>query len=279
MKTKLLGVNLDNLSKIQATNAVLALLAKNTSSIITTSNIEFIILSRNDDDFRQILNHKASLNLIDGFGVIWAVYLMTTRKPKIAIIKQIYIVLQWLVTIIFMPITLKLSKKVVPEKISGSDFAWDIAKLSAKTNQRVFLLGYKLGMDTNSVHNASLKMITQIYGLKIVGVLNGTESISEEKQICETIKKSSADILMIGLGSPKQEKWLARNLSKTGCKIGVGLGGTFDFISGVQTRAPKIIQKLGFEWLYRLLQNPRRLHRQITTIPKFLFLILIERFK
>ena len=72
---------------------------------------------------------------------------------------------------------------------------------------------------------------------------------------------------------------MARNLKKTGAKIGIGIGGTFDFIAGIQKRAPIWIQKIGFEWFYRLVQNPRRFGRQIKTIPPYLFRVLLERYK
>jgi exopolysaccharide biosynthesis WecB/TagA/CpsF family protein len=84
--------------------------------------------------------------------------------------------------------------------------------------------------------------------VKIAGSHDGTGSIADEKDIIEIIKRSDADILLVGLGTPAQEKWLARNLSKTGCKIGIGLGGTFDFIAGNQKRAVFGLQTLTGPW-------------------------------
>ena len=278
MRTNLLGINLDSVPKNEAILRINHFFDKKTESLITTTNLEFIILARYDEEFKNIINKKASLNLIDGSGVVWGIGLTKSWKPKTAVLKEVYVTLQWLLSIIFMPISLIFFKKSV-EKVSGSDFALDIARFSAKKNKRLFLLGYRLGFDPNAVHNASLKLLTDIYNLKIVGAHSGTDSITEEKEIIEMIKKSAADILMVCFGSPRQEKWLARNLKKTGCKIGIGLGGTFDFISGVQKRSPKIIRDLGFEWLYRLFANPSRFRRQLNTIPKFLFLVLMARLK
>lgn len=278
-KYNLLGVELDAISKKMAIDKISRFFDQKTEKILTTSNVEFIILSRNDDEFRNILNKKSALNFIDGLGIVWAIGLLESWKPGLIIAKQLYVILQWLISIIFIPFSLLIFNKYVPEKISGSDFAWDIAKFAAINQKRLFLLGYKLGVDSNSAQKASLKLLTDIYNLKISGTHSGTDSVVEEKEICNLIKKSGSDILMVGFGSPRQEKWLLRNLKKTGCKIGIGLGGTFDFMAGIQKRAPHWVQKIGFEWLFRLFSNPRRLKRQLSTIPLFLFLILVERLK
>lgn len=279
IKYNLLGIKLDAIYKENALHEIGQFFNKKKASLLTTTNAEFIILSRDDEEFRNIINKKSSINFIDGFGIIWAIGLLKCWKPKLIIFKQLYIAVQWLLSILLMPISLLVFKKYVPEKISGSDFTWDLAKFAADNQKRVFLLGNKLGMDPNSAQKASLKLLTDIYNLKISGTHSGTDSVVEEKEIIEMIKKSDSDILMVGFGSPKQEKWLARNLKKTNCKIVIGLGGTFDFIAGIQKRAPRWVQKIGFEWLYRLFQNPRRFRRQISTLPVFLYLVLVERFK
>lgn len=279
IKFKFLGVNFDIITKHEALEKIDRFFQKNGESLITTTNVELLMNSTQDDDFRGILSNKSSLNLIDGSGIVWGIGLMHSWKPNIIIIKQIYITIQWFISILLMPLSLLIFKKVVPSKISGSDFAWDLARYAARKNKNLFLLGYKHGIDPDSARKASLKLITDIYNLKIVGTHSGTDSITEESKTINLIKNSSADILMVGFGSPKQEKWLARNLKKTNSKIGIGLGGTFDFIAGIQKRSPKWAQALGFEWLFRLFQNPRRINRQINTIPSYLFKVLLEKYK
>lgn len=268
----------DAIKKQEALIKLDAFFNKLTPSLVATTNVELLMLSRLDEEFKQILN-KSALNLVDGAGIIWGYGIYKSWRPKIIILKQIYVFIQWFLSILFLPFFLVYFKRYVPEKLSGSDFIWDIAKYAAKNNKSIFLFGYKLGLHPNVVEKTSLKLQTAVYNLKIAGTHSGTESIAEEKAICAQIKESEADIIMLGLGSPRQEKWLNRNLKKTGAKVGIGLGGTFDFIAGSQKRAPKFMQKTGFEWLWRVLQNPRRLKRLLSSLPKYAFLVLYQRFK
>jgi N-acetylglucosaminyldiphosphoundecaprenol N-acetyl-beta-D-mannosaminyltransferase len=277
MKINFLDIKLDSLTKHDAIDALDLLLQKNnSSSIFTTVNLEFVWQAEIDPEFKQILNTKAKINSVDGAGLILNYGLINAWKPKIPVIKQIYALVQWFFAYLFFPITVAIYRKYIPETISGSDFIWDVSRLSAKKGYRVFLLGYSKGLDPNVVEKVSLKLQTDISDLRICGVYSGTDSISEENKIVEIIKKSAADILLIGFGSPRQEKWLARNLAKTGCKVGMGIGGTFDFIAGAQKRAPKCIRRIGLEWFYRLTQNPKRIKRQMA-LPKIALRVLKER--
>jgi len=104
--------------------------------------------------------------------------------------------------------------------------------------------------------------------LKVVGISMGEPKYSRE-EVLESIKKSKADILLVAYGSPKQEKFIYNSLDKLGVKVAMGVGGTFDFIAGVQKRAPKWMQKLSLEWLYRLIREPKRFGRIWTAVVKF----------
>lgn len=275
---KFFDIKFDNIKKQDAVIKLDSFFNKSTASLITTTNVELLMLSQLDEEFKNILN-KSALNLVDGTGIIWGYGVVKSWKPNIIVIKHLYVLIHWILSLLFLPFFLLYFKKYIPEKISGSDYIWDIAKYAANNNKTIFLFGYKLGLDPNVVEKTSLKLQTAIYNLKISGTHSGTESIAEEKEICSLIKKSEADILILGLGSPRQEKWLHRNLKKTGAKIGIGLGGTFDFIAGAQKRAPKIVQKTGLEWFWRLCQNPRRFKRLLSSLPKYAFLVLFTRFK
>ncbi len=276
-KIEVFGVKLDAITKKDAIARVILHLSQKTPKLITTVNVEFIMRAQNDPEFKDILNN-ASLNLVDGHGVIWGAKILSSWKPKLIVLKEIYVTLQWFLSLLFYPIIIQFIKKPIPERIPGSEFIWDLAKIAAKEKKRLFLLGYKKGLDPNVVEKTSLKLQTEIYNLKISGTHSGTWSKDEENEIVNLIKKDASDILMVGFGAPNQEKWLSRNLRRSNAKIGIGLGGSFDFIANVQKRAPKFFQILGLESVYRVLRQPNRIFRQKNLVI-FIFKVLLDRLK
>lgn len=273
-KLQIFDIKLNALDRHQALENVAEFFNKKSPSLICTVNVEFVTRSFYDLEFKDILNHKSSLNIIDGAGIVWGVVILQSWRPNIPIIKYAYVILQWLVAIILYPVLVPLFTRKI-SKLSGSDFSVYLADWASKNHKTIFLLGNKYGLDPNVVEKAALEMQTKFYGLKIAGSHSGSADGQDEKTIIELIKKSGADILFCGFGSPSQEIWLAKNLNRTGCKIGIGLGGTFDFIAGVQRRAPRSFQIIGMEWLWRLLSNPRRLKR-LPTLIKFVLKILLS---
>lgn len=264
LKIKINAVRLD-----QAKTILLDLLKSNKKGLVCTPNTEFIIASRKDKEFRKILN-SAALNLPDGFGLLWAAKFNSLNSPSIPIAREIIIFLQWIATIIMIPFFPSFFRHPIPQRISGSDFIWTIAELAKENHYRIFLLG---GAPTVA-ERAALKLQTDIYGLKIAGV--SSQDPSESAEIIQAVNKAKTDILLVGFGAPKQEKWLNENLEKTCAKVGMGIGGTYDFIAGIKKRAPAWMRSLGLEWLYRLIKEPTRLGRQMA-LPKLLIIILINK--
>ena len=113
-------------------------------------------------------------------------------------------------------------------------------------------------------------------GLKIVGVHNGYFDEKEEKKIIQDIKKKAPSILLVGLGAPKQEKWIYDNIRLVGAKVAIGVGGSFDVMAGNVKRAPKIFRRLGLEWFHRLITQPTR-WRRMMRLPKFALTVLSTR--
>jgi N-acetylglucosaminyldiphosphoundecaprenol N-acetyl-beta-D-mannosaminyltransferase len=112
---------------------------------------------------------------------------------------------------------------------------------------------------------------------KIRGTQNG---FGDEKEALEKIKKAAPEILFIALGMPKQEKWIAKNLKKLpSVKLAIGVGGSFDFISGRTRRAPKPVQKIGMEWLWRTIIYPKRIKKTWRSVGVFSYLAIKEKFK
>ncbi|MEI8143684.1 MAG: WecB/TagA/CpsF family glycosyltransferase [Candidatus Berkelbacteria bacterium] len=269
-RVKILNISIDAVTSEEVLAKLAGFVEDDNKHIISTVNTEFIINAQKDEKFREVLNEKSSLNLADSFGVIWASWFENLPKPK-SILGKITICFTWLFSLISIPLWPNLYKKVVPEKISGSDFIWTLSKFAAKNHLKAFLFGG----GTTIAERTALKLQADIDGFRVVGVAEG-HPLPDTAEIIAAIKKTNADILYLAIGSPTQEKWLAENLEKTGCKIGIGLGGTFDFISGTKKRAPLWMQKSGLEWFYRLTQEPSRIKRQLA-LPNLAWQILIKK--
>lgn len=267
-----LDVKVDDITKTDAQEKLGELIERKGHSIICTPNVEFIVNAQSDEVLKKILNNESRLNLPDGYGVLWAAKYLSIKLPKERIVRIPLAILLWIFTLILLPLFVRLKKQPLTEKISGSDYIWDVARYAAQHNHKLFLLG---GAPTIAERTA-LKLQTDILNLKVGGVHSGRAD--EFEQIIESVNKSRSDILLVAFGAPKQEKWLSEHLKKTCCKIGIGLGGSFDFIAGTQKRAPRWIQNIGLEWLDRLTKDPGRLKRQ-TAIPKLIWLTLITKIK
>ena len=145
-----------------------------------------------------------------------------------------------------------------------------LCSMSSEKGYKIFLYGAK----EEVVKTAKKKLKEKYENIKIVGTMNGYEK--DEQKIIDAINKSNADIVFVALGSPKQENWILNNKEKINAKIFQGVGGSFDVISGNIKRAPKWMQKIGLEWLYRLIKEPKRIFRQIKLF-KFLGLVLFNQ--
>lgn len=164
----------------------------------------------------------------------------------------------------------KLNKGNIKTRITGIDLMYAICKASFNTNAGIFLYGSKEGI----AERAKLELEKQYNGINIVGTSSG---YVDESFVIEQINKSNATILFVGLGCPKQEEFIIRNMDKLkNIKIFMPVGGSFDVISGSLKRAPNWIIKMNLEWLYRLFQEPKRFFRQLNLI-KFLFLNIFRR--
>jgi len=153
----------------------------------------------------------------------------------------------------------------VKERITGIDIANELLKLGNKQKKSIYLFGSK-----QEVIDSMEKVLKESYpNLNLVGMSNGYEK--DKDKIFEKIVKTKPDIVLVALGIPLQEKLIYKHLDKFDKGIFVGVGGSFDVISGHKKRAPKIFIKLNLEWLYRILKEPKRLKRFYDSNVKFIF--------
>jgi N-acetylglucosaminyldiphosphoundecaprenol N-acetyl-beta-D-mannosaminyltransferase len=158
------------------------------------------------------------------------------------------------------------------ERVTGVDLIGPLVERSARSNDlRLFFFGGAPGI----AERAATMLRQQYPGAQIAGTCDGFFAPPQSATIAATIAASGANVLLVGLGSPKQEFWIDEFLAATKCGVAMGVGGSFDVMAGMVTRAPLIWQRTGLEWLYRLIQEPSRWRRQLA-LPRFAFAALRE---
>lgn len=202
---------------------------------VCTVNPEFVMIARQDVNFRHILT-RADLCVPDGVGLLWAARRL--GHP-------------------------------LPERVTGSDGVPIIAQRAAREGWKLFFLGAGPGV----AEKAAAILSEQNPGLQVVGIYEGSPAPEEEDDIVARVNASGADILLVAYGAPKQDAWIARNLPRLNVAMAMGIGGSFDFIAGVIPRAPVWMRNAGLEWLYRLYLQPSRIGRMMR-LPRFVLVFL-----
>ena len=205
---------------------------------VATVNPEFIAAAQDDPHFAQIIN-RAHLNLPDGQGLIWAARILGTP---------------------------------LKQRVTGVDTVLKLAELSSEKGYRPYLLGAADGVAAA----AARQLQVRFPGLDIAGTHAGSPLPEEDERLITEIRRTNAQLLFVAYGAPRQEKWIARNLTHLGVPLAMGVGGAFDFISGQANRAPHWVQRIGLEWLHRLIHQPWRWRRMLA-LPRFVLLVLRER--
>ena len=159
--------------------------------------------------------------------------------------------------------------KSLRERVSGVELVEMLCSLSPEKHYRLFFFGSAPGV----AEQAAEKMRLKYPGCEIVGTRNGFFTEKDNNDIIMQIQNAKPDILCVALGIPKQEMWISEHIQTLGVPICIGVGGTFDVLSGNVQRAPMWMRKLSIEWLHRLISNPRKIGK-VMTLPKFVMLIL-----
>lgn len=163
-----------------------------------------------------------------------------------------------------------------PPRCAGIDLMGLLCEMAAATGASVYLLGARQEV----VELTAERLLARYPGLRIAGLRNGYFTASEEAKVIQDIRASRADILFIGMSSPKKELLLKTHWSNLGVRVGMGVGGSFDVLSGQLPRAPRWVQLIAMEWLFRLLLEPRRLlWRYVRTNSIYLLLLAVTRIR
>jgi len=251
------GVPFDRVTHVEARDLILDFLGKDKQLFVTTPNPEFLVETTKTPKFKKVLG-KADLSVADGIGILWAstflskIPLERDTGGVFAALIRLWQAFYTLLQTLFVPQKIR---KILPERVCGSDLFLDLCE---KSSSKIFLLGAAPGVAEQT--KAVLKK--KFPNVKIVGTHAGTPQEKDEKVINNMINDSGTELLFVAYGSPRQEMWIDRNLSKMpSVKVAMGIGGSFDFVAGVQKRAPGIFRKLGLEWLWRLIREPKRFKR------------------
>lgn len=235
-KVNIMGVPIDRVTMEEALQKTINLLKENKCHAIYTPNPEIIMEAQKDGKLMKALIHS-SLIVPDGIGVVWASRIL--RGPKL------------------------------PERVAGYDLVQNLFRELSKTNYTFYFLGGAPG----TTKEAAKAMKEKYKGLKIIGTEHGYFKPEEEDKIIKGIQEAEPDILLVGLGAPKQEKFIEKYREILPVKVCIGVGGSFDGMTGKVKRAPQVFQKLGLEWFYRLITQPTRAKRMIR-LPIFAWNVL-----
>ena len=230
MRIDVLGVGFDSLTIEEAVTRAKALMTERRAAYVVTPNPEIVMACRERLETMQAVN-AADLVLPDGIGVIYGARILGTPLKT---------------------------------KLPGIDFIQALMADMAKEGKSVFLLGAQPGV----AEAAAEKLKAQYPGLAVVGTQDGY--FKDDAPVVEAVNAARPDLLLVCLGAPKQELWMQRNQSLLNVGLMAGLGGSLDVFAGNVRRAPKAFQRLGLEWLYRLMKEPKRIGRMMK-LPKFLF--------
>lgn len=242
MKVKLFNIEIDALSMRQTLDIVEDAVANDKHIHHTVVNAGKIVLMQEDKELEKSVNEADLINA-DGQAVVWAS---------------------------------KMLGSPLPERVSGIDLMEKLVKRSFEKGYRCYFLGAEEDVVSNLITLYKKKYSNNV----IAGYRNGYFKKSDEKSIAKVISQSNANILFVAITSPKKEIFL--NTYKKELKninFIMGVGGSFDVIAGKVNRAPKWMQDIGFEWLYRVIQEPRRMFmRYLVGNTKFIYLVLKEFF-
>ncbi len=229
VRIDIMGVGFDNVTLEEAVRTGSELAKGPGFTYVVTPNPEIVNCARQDESYRKVLN-EAGLVLPDGIGVIYAA---------------------------------KMLGRPLKSRVPGIDFASGLLGRMAKEGGRLFLLGAKPGV----AEQAADRLRAAYPGLMICGTHDGY--FQEDAPVVEQIRAAKADVVLVCLGFPRQEKWMAQHGPETGAHLMAGLGGALDVFAGNAKRAPKAWQNMNLEWAYRLVHEPQRIGR-MAKLPLFL---------
>lgn len=234
----ILGLSVHNVDMNATLNAIDAFVQNGAPHHIITADASMLVMAQDDPELRAIVAN-AELVTPDSVGVLWAAQ---RHQQKLR------------------------------ERVSGVEIVEKLCARSAQRGYRIYFLGAGPGV----AQQAAEKIQTRYPGAQVVGTRDGFFQPEDINGIVADIRASGADIVCVALGIPKQEKWIAAHRDRLGAAVLIGVGGTFDVLSGNVRRAPLWMQKARLEWLWRVISNPKKISK-VMLLPRFVRLVLTSK--
>jgi N-acetylglucosaminyldiphosphoundecaprenol N-acetyl-beta-D-mannosaminyltransferase len=235
---EILGVRVDDAGYDDLLSHIDAFVSSGKAHQIVTINAEMLVAAQRDASLARVLN-EAALNVADSVGVTMAARLLGTD---------------------------------LKERVTGSDGIYRLATHCARMGYRPFFLGAGPGV----AQETAARLVARNPDLQVAGWYAGSPQPEDEDEVIARVRKASPDLLLVAYGVPAEELWIARHRQRLGVPAMIGVGGTFDFVAGLTSRAPVWMRRAGLEWLYRLIREPWRWRRQLA-LPRFLLLVLRQK--
>lgn len=237
-KVSIFGVPISKMSMKDTVAYITRIIESRKPHQIITANPIMVMTALEDARYMKMMK-EADLVVPDGAGVVWAAGYV--GNP-------------------------------VAERVAGYDLMHELMKLGETRGWKVYMVGA-----SPDIIQAAADRLKQMYpALQLVGFRDGYFGEEEDSRVIESIRALAPDILLVGRSADKQEPWIAQHKEELGVPVMMGVGGSFDVLSGKLKRAPVLFQKLRLEWFYRLLQEPWR-YKRMLVLPKFALKVIREK--
>lgn len=235
------GIPILNLTQLNAVALVDQMVLKGGSHYGAVVNAAKIAAASNNEKLKRVLM-DADFVTADGMSVVWASRILG---------------------------------RALKQRVTGIDLFQLLVERAASRGFSVYFLGAR----DEAVRGTVEQLTARHPKLRVAGYRNGYFGESESDAVADAIRTSEADLLFVAMGSPAQEYWIASNVARTGARFALGVGGSFDHVSGLVARAPEFMQRAGLEWFHRLIKEPRRLwKRYLVGNLKFIWIVARQVF-
>lgn len=235
-RVRILNAEFDAFTREQTVDHLITAVRNKQRGWLCTVNVAILMMMRDNPALQHFIE-RAKWVVADGQPLIWAAPIFRGR---------------------------------LPQRVTGIELIDALVERAEKEGYRIYLLGAKQDI----VDIVAVRLKQRYRDVNICGATDGYFTLEEATLRADAIRKSGAHILFVGMGVPNQEKFIEEQWERLGVNVAIGVGGSFDVIAGLRKRAPAFIQRIGMEWFFRLVQEPRRMwKRYLTTNTRFLYLI------